>query len=124
MSTWRYLHSVATPSERDEITLLLLKRLRARRPAFVERRRAFQYHLIGDRRRARRTWWPFDPPSHKRTPFVIFSGLLGMTGVLATALAAASANHFETLLTIPAYGLFLTAVFQLRQRRLNTLASY
>jgi hypothetical protein len=67
-------------------------------------------------------WWPFKPPTHQRTPFLLFSGWLSMTTVIATALASAAANHIEMLITIPVYALFAMVVLQLRQQRLDMSA--
>jgi len=67
-------------------------------------------------------WWPFmpfKPPTYQRTPFVLLCSLVGMTTVIATALASAAAHHTEMLITIPAYALFAIVGLQLRQQRLD-----
>jgi hypothetical protein len=63
----------------------------------------------------------FIPPTHERTPLVLAKVLAGMTIVLASALANIQ-THPGLLLTIPAYGLYVSLVLVVRQQRLNALA--
>jgi len=124
---WPQLHTSATPEERDEITVILLHRLHARRHRrvfyrgrFIPERRAPQRtHSLHDRRRAYLPRLVLEPASSHNTPRVIRTGIIGALIVSLSALVTSPVSP-GVIYTIPGYLLFALAVFALRQTRLYT----
>jgi hypothetical protein len=93
-----------------------------------ERRAQFGCHLLGERRQTFSqlllAWLPgFDErPTPQRTRFFMFSAALGMTAVIASALASLPRQP-GLLYSIPAYAVLVVLVMLQRQRKVEMLAA-
>jgi hypothetical protein len=96
----------------DDDIVLALDLMKKQAWPHTERRSRKQYHLVGERRA-----WPFSEVRREHTPWVILSGLLGMTIVLAAALASIPYNP-AMFWAIPGYAVYFSIVMALRAKEL------
>jgi hypothetical protein len=133
MKNWHKLYKEMTSDERLELLEAMLEKKEAlvglRAWPFVNRRvQAQHYHLLGDRRQTLSqlllAWLPgFDErPTPQRTRFFMFSAALGMTAVIASALASLPRQP-GLLYSIPAYAVLVVLVMLQRQRKVEMLAA-
>jgi hypothetical protein len=110
---WKQLYTSSTPTERDEITELLLQRIAENKKPWPQRdRRKRRAHMIGDRR-------ILEPVLHRNTPRVT-AVAIGSTALVVTTAALLGQTDPRSILIIPAFGLYAALVLVVRQVKLQT----